>query len=146
MSIVPRTASTSSIQFTLGLLLGIFLPFAASAMEEFEKKTVTITEADMNKEVKIKKGELLAVKLKSQPGTGYGWKLTDKWELVHLKTMGEPTLEEGTGLDGGIECQVFRFNAESTGKEKLELQYKRSFGENQNPRKKFNVSVVVESR
>ena len=38
----------------------------------------------MNKEVKIKKGELLAVKLKSQPGTGYGWKLTDKWELVNI--------------------------------------------------------------
>lgn len=144
---IPRRGLPIAVVLISGLAASLSPPPAAYAMcdPEGPKDTVIISDDDAGKEVKVKEGQVLVVKLKSQPGTGYGWELAR--EAAPLKLRADPVLEGGDELAGGVERQVFRFEAKSTGRAKLELHYRRPFGKDREPKKRFEVKVdVIESR
>ena len=68
-------------------LLSMMLPCALQASER------TLTEKDAGKEVLLKKGDLLTVKLPSNPSAGYDWNclviggglLKQEGDLIHSK-------------------------------------------------------------
>ena len=85
---------------------------------------------------------MLVVRLASQTGTGYGWR------VAHLDTRNLTQLDSSTeraadGSEGGKEFQVFRFKARSRGSSRLRLHYVRPWQKNARPLKTFELTVSV---
>lgn len=95
----------------------------------------------------VKKSDVIAITLESNPSTGYGWYATISDPKVLLQ-MGEPQYQEsssstGTPLLGAAGKQVFYFQAAETGTATVTLQYMRSFETNVSPEKTITISVDV---
>lgn len=102
-----------------------------------------VTDEDNGKTVEIPAGELLAVKLKAQLGTGYSWTVVS--ENKGLVAKNGPTTERGSGemVAGGVDFQVFTFKANAAGQESIVLQYKRPWEKDEKPEKEYTITVSV---
>jgi len=106
------------------------------------KKVITVTDRDSSRTVKLAKGDTLAIKLEAQLGTGYGWQVV-KSDTTRLKSLGEPLVEPGQGLPGGVEHQVFRFVALRSGSCTVELHYLRPWEKDTPPAKTYQIKVQI---
>ena len=106
------------------------------------KPAITVTDPDSGSRVEIKKGEILAVKLATQLGTGYGWKVVSPSKALVLK--GEPeqisTREQKPGVS---EYQTFLFRAEERGEAELKLQYIEAWKEDAKPLKEYAITIDI---
>ena len=106
------------------------------------KPAVTVTDADTGTKVEIKTGEVLAVKLGAQLGTGFGWKVVSESKQLVLK--GEP--EQVSGGDqkpGGPDFQTFKFKAVAKGETLLKFQYVEGWKKDSKPLKEYSITVIV---
>jgi predicted secreted protein len=106
---------------------------------------LTVTGQDNNSEIKLHVGDELLLRLEAQPGTGYSWRvLEDSHKL--LSQIGEPDFEESDKLSlGGKEQQIFRFKAGGSGRQRLELQYRRWYGATPSGvENSFSVMVIID--
>jgi len=102
-----------------------------------------VTEADNGKDVTMKKGDTICLKLRAQLGTGFGWYVEKS--APNLKQLGSPQqMHEKKGEPGAVEFQVYQFTAQDAGKGAIELVYKRPWVKNVQPEKSFKVSVSVQ--
>jgi inhibitor of cysteine peptidase len=95
----------------------------------------------------LKKGEVMAIGLESNPSTGYSWFATISNPTV-LVQMGEPQYQEPAGssttpIVGAAGTETFYFQAVETGTTALTLEYKRSFESNVAPEKTIRLTVEV---
>lgn len=91
----------------------------------------------------LKMGEVLAVRLESNPSTGYSWTSTISNPAV-LVQMGEPEYQEAsTPLPGASGTQTFFFQAAGVGTTTLTLDYLRPFETNIAPEKTVVITVEV---
>ncbi len=104
--------------------------------------TVVVTDADSGKRIGTARGNILIVRLEGQPGTGYGWQIVRN-DTIKLKPLGEPVLEAGQGLAGGVEHQLFSFKAQRAGTIVLELQYVRPWEKDVPPAKTYQIKVKI---
>jgi len=101
--------------------------------------TVTATEADNNGEVTAAPGDILVVRLKTNPGAGYSWQAIGN-DPNKLKPLDNSIVEEQSQTElGGATYQVFRFEVKSEGTSILELQYEGS-GET-TPKETYRIAV-----
>jgi predicted secreted protein len=106
------------------------------------KPAVTVTASDSGTRVEIKSGDVLAVKLEAQLGTGFGWKVVSLNE--NLVQEGEAVqTPKGTGKPGGPEYQTFRFKAGKKGEAELRLQYAQGWHKGTKPLKEFAITVII---
>jgi predicted secreted protein len=119
------------------LLVATVLFFACAV-----KPAVTVSDADSGTKVEIKAGEVLAVKLGAQLGTGFGWKVVSESQQLVLK--GEP--EQVSGGDqkpGGPDYQTFKFKAAKKGEASLKFQYVEGWKKDAKPLKEYAITVIV---
>ena len=103
----------------------------------------TVTDTDDGGRVQIKLGDVLAVRLKAIPGTGYAWHLVRN-DPKFLKPLGEPTYEQTESkLVGGVAFQIFHFRALARGTNVLELHYVRAWEKKGIPLKTYHVMVEI---
>lgn len=95
----------------------------------------------------LKKGEVMAVSLESNPSTGYAWyaTLSDPTVLVQ---MGEPQYQEPSSSSsnpvvGAAGTQTFFFQAAETGSTTLTLEYKRGWEDAVAPEKTVTIDTEV---
>jgi predicted secreted protein len=141
-----RSAKQLPSLFILVLLISVCLG-AASDVTSFpmpiSNDTVSISDKDNGRTINLKKDSLLIIKLESQLGTGYGWKVV-KNNSDRLEPLGEPDVEKDENQKlGGTERQIFRFKAKSAGSSTLELHYARPWEKTAPPSKSFRVTVRV---
>jgi predicted secreted protein len=106
------------------------------------KPAVTATDADNGTRVELKKGEVLAVRLSAQLGTGFGWKVADHGGTLEL--MGEPEQVAGAGRKpGGPGFQTFKFKAVDRGESVLKLRYLEAWKKEAKPIREFAITVTV---
>jgi predicted secreted protein len=103
---------------------------------------VVVTSREHPEQVNVNKGGMLYVKLETQPGTGFGWKIAKNDPTV-LAPEGVAMLEPDKSLPGGTEWQVFRFHAVAAGADDLEMHYMRAFDPAKPPAKTFRVRVNI---
>ena len=115
---------------------------------------ITITEKDDNSKVKIALGGILTLKLEASLGTGNAWHVVRNNPDL-LKLLGEPKTEpiaedtkndkkEEIPLVGESEYLVFRFRAQNSGTNILELHYFRIFEKKKvKPSKTFKITVLI---
>ena len=123
--------------FLLTLLAIVCHPQTASAA------TKVITDADKGGEVRLKAGDQLELRLKSNPSTGYMWyvqaKSTPLLKLVH-QSQTEAT-KPGVGQPV---FQVFQFVARRGGDGALQLHYVRSWEKPAPDEERFEIHVFIE--
>jgi predicted secreted protein len=121
----------------LALFLSIAM-FASCGM----KPAVTVTDTDNGTRVEIKSGDVLAVKLAAQLGTGFGWKVIGENKNLALK--GEPEQVSKNGkLPGGTDFQTFKFKAVEKGETVLKLHYVEGWKKEAKSLKEFAITVIV---
>ncbi|NJD59371.1 MAG: hypothetical protein C3F13_13540 [Anaerolineales bacterium] len=94
----------------------------------------------------LKKGEVMAIRLESNPSTGYAWYATISDPKV-LVQMGEPQYQEpasssSTPVIGAAGTQTFFFQAAESGLSTLTMEYKRGWETGVTPEK--TVTIIVE--
>jgi predicted secreted protein len=112
--------------------------------DQTEPADKTLTNSDNGASVTIKTGQTLAVRLDSNPSTGYGWQVRQADGAV-LILQGEPQFiapADAPPGAGGVE--VFRFAAATAGQTTLTLVYRRPFEPNAAPAQTFSVQVTVQ--
>ncbi|MEO7913173.1 MAG: YbaY family lipoprotein [Roseiflexaceae bacterium] len=106
---------------------------------------ITLTNSDDGKAIGLKSGQILAVRLDSNPSTGYSWQVGQVNDAV-LKQQGEPQfIQPADAPPGAGGAQVFVFNAAAGGTSTLTLVYKRSFEPDVAPIQTFTVQVTVDA-
>jgi inhibitor of cysteine peptidase len=108
-------------------------------------RAVTVGAMDDGHQLRVTRGEVLAIKLESNPSTGYSWavlKVTGHALREEGKASYEP-MAEATPVPGSGGTQTFRFTAVTTGAAKVELAYRRPWEKNVKPAKTFTVVADV---
>lgn len=128
----------------LGIIgaLVLFL-FAQPGTQTISAANKVITEADKGRELRLKAGDRIELRLKSNPSTGYAWYVqansTPLLKLVH-QTQSEAT-EPGTGRPV---FQVFEFETRRGGEGTLHLHYVRSWEKPSANDEQFEIHVFIE--
>ncbi len=112
--------------------------FAACAI----KPALTISDDDNGSKIEIDRGDILAVKLSAQLGTGYGWKVITRNRILVLKGVPEQ-VSRVDQKPGGMDYQTFKFKAMEKGEEVLNLNYIEAWKDEAKPLKEFGITVIV---
>ena len=89
--------------------------------------------------------QVLAIKLESNPTTGYGWHVMDVDETI-LQAEGEPEMvapTQATPKLGAGGWEVLRYRAKASGETTIILGYSRSFEPDTAPIETFTLTVKV---
>jgi predicted secreted protein len=105
--------------------------------------TKVVTDADKGGDVQIKAGDVLEVRLASNPSTGYMWYVHPKSTAL-LKLAGQKQTESTEPGVGRPIVQVFTFQPRRTGDGILLLRYVRSWEKPALGEQQFTLHVVVE--
>ena len=136
--------------FFLSLVLALGIAVSSGNAEASDKvagaiQDVTVTEKNNNGTLEVNRGDILAVRLESSPGTGYSWQIIRNDEKL-MQQQGEPTLSTDPAqkvVMGGKEFTTFRFKATNSGMNVLELLYQRAWEKEKEPPKKFLIKVNI---
>ena len=103
---------------------------------------VIVNESNNGGEIKLSVNQLLVVKLKGNPTTGYTWEIKENCSL--LRQVEEAEFEPESNLIGAPGTQTLVFRAVNSGRESLELVYHRSWEKDIPPEKIFSVAITIE--
>jgi len=109
-------------------------------------KTYEMTRDDNGKTLKVKVGDVVRIKLRSNRTTGYSWALTGKTDAKVLKP-GEveyKTDEHPAGMVGVGGNEVCTFTALAPGRTDISLGYARPWEKDKEPAESFKLTVEVE--
>lgn len=137
-------AVSGLVMMLLGAVLGmagVSLSYGDSVPASQPRITV-INEKDNGRKLCLKRGEILAVRLQAQFGTGYRWELR-KPPASRLKLIGQSVESAPPGNESGYETQVFRFEARSAGNFTIRLDHVRPWEKGIDPLKTFSVSGKI---
>ncbi|MAD81193.1 MAG: hypothetical protein CMJ50_10165 [Planctomycetaceae bacterium] len=132
------------LYYGIAFLLSGYLACASSPQGQptmSKAKLVTAIDKDNNSLVQLARNDSLAIRLVSQPGTGYGWMLAQH-DTTHLEFLDEKPefREEEDQLEGGAEYQIFRFVALKADSSVVVLHYVRPWKKN-DPAKTYRLTV-----
>jgi inhibitor of cysteine peptidase len=119
--------------------------FLAMTMLSFQCASTPLiiaSDSDNGKSLKIKKGELLEIRLESQMSTGFGWKIRTILGLVQKGST--EVITEMSGKTGGKDIQKMIFLANQTGNGSIELVYVQTWDEKSHPEKLYRLNFVIE--
>ena len=140
--------------FALALLVVLVLATGCASSESASpdadrevggEQPMVVGAEDSGSQVELAAGQVLEVRLDSNPTTGYSWEVVEVDEDV-LSQIGEAEFQEAPKEDeqmvgvGGTE--TFRFSS-STGETTLSLVYHRTWEKDVEPLETFTVQVVV---
>jgi len=120
---------------------------ADAKAEKAAPKTYEMTRDDNGKTLKVKVGDVIRVKLKSNRTTGYSWALTGKTDAKVLKS-GEVEYkvdEHPAGMVGVGGNDFCTFTALAPGKTDISLGYARPWEKDKEPAQAFKLTVEVEA-
>lgn len=120
---------------------------APAADAKAASKTYEMTMDDNGKTLKVKVGDVIRVKLKSNRTTGYSWALTGKTDAKVLKS-GEVEYkvdEHPAGMVGVGGNDFCTFTALTPGKTEIALGYARPWEKDKEPAQAFKLTVEVEA-
>jgi len=102
-----------------------------------------ITEADKGGEVRLKTGDRLELRLKSNPSTGYLWSV-QPGSTPLLKLLRQSQTKAAEPGVGRPIMQVFIFDAHRRGAGNLLLHYARSWEKSAPDEKQYQIHVLIE--
>jgi predicted secreted protein len=134
---IQRKSAAHPWLFFAALILLVTCPAVASAA------TKVVTDADKGGTVTIKMGDVLEVRLSSNPSTGYMWYL-HKQSTALLKLTGQTQTQATQPGVGRPVVQVFDFAPKGTGPGVVLLHYVRSWEPPDPNEEQFSLHVTIE--
>ena len=127
--------------FTLLFCVAICLCVACTSSP---RVTVTRGDQDTGTLVELSTGDTLALALRANPTTGYGW-IIAAVDTTILRKIDAGYIPDNVpkGIVGSGGRAFLRFEATKPGKTAVELEYKRSWETAQPPAKTFELDVSV---
>lgn len=107
-------------------------------------KSLVLDELDNGTHICLNVGDTLSIKLKSNPSTGYSWKIEDLSPV--LQQIEAKTTPGKKGSLGEPGSQSFTFKANQPGEAELVLNYLRTFEKKTPPARTFSISIKIEPR
>ncbi len=104
------------------------------------ERALTAVDRDV---VMVRVGDVLVVRLDSNPSTGYGWAWDEAAAAGVLAQDGEPSTSGVVPVPGSGGVQTWRFHAVKTGTAELRLDYRRPWEKDQPPAQTVRWSVQV---
>ncbi|MFZ1110642.1 MAG: protease inhibitor I42 family protein [Rhodomicrobium sp.] len=128
---------------TLAVLLALALIASVAASPAFAAdKRRSFSKADDNSDATVRLGDIIAVWLPVQMGTGASWKVVGLPET--LERNGVRTIRAGEDRPGAAETQIFWFRAKKRGIGKLTLAKGRPWEFTDPPLDTFLLKIAVE--
>ena len=121
----------------------VFAAGIAPSLVASSAERVTVGPAANGSRRVLQRGDVLVVRLPSNPSTGYAWAVCSGTGRV-LRGLGRAYVPPQTGLVGAPGTAVLRFRAAVTGKMVLRLAYRRSWGQSAPATRTFVLRVTVE--
>ena len=132
-----RSALMVAVTGAVVMALGASVLVAASA------DTITVGMAASGSQRVLHRGDLLAVRLSSNPSTGYAWRVSSGIGPV-LRLVGQSYTAPRDGQRVGAPgTAVLRFRAVRVGQRVLRLAYTRSWEKGVEPARRFTLRVRV---
>jgi predicted secreted protein len=128
----------------LGLLVFLLVFLLVCVLFETSAKTLLLNETDDNSHICLNVGDLVSIKLVSNPTTGYSWGKPEN--IAHLKLLSTQSEKDSTDRVGAAGFQVFSLKATEVGESKVVLSYARPFEKNTPAAKTFHLSITIEAR
>lgn len=125
------------------LILSVVLVACAchAATSSNDPIVVNVTMEQQSAAVSAVAGRELIVRIPSQPGTGYSWKIIGNPELATLiDQSAEPA---NPSRPGAWETQVFRFHVNAAGTEILRWTYQRPWEKEKPPARTFALQITA---
>jgi len=129
----------------LGAVLMVALAGCKPAAGGGDKPEVLVEKDANGTTVTLDVDQVLAIKLESNPTTGYAWHVMDVDESI-LQAEGGPEMIEptqATPMLGAGGWQVIRYRAKASGETVMTLGYSRSFEPDVAPIETFTLTVKV---
>lgn len=129
----------------LGAVLMVALAGCKPAAGSGDKPEVLVEKDANGTTVTLDVDQVLAIKLESNPTTGYAWHVMDVDESI-LQAEGGPEMIEptqATPMLGAGGWQVIRYRAKASGETVMTLGYSRSFEPDVPPIETFTLTVKV---
>jgi len=130
----------------LGAVLMVALAGCKPAAGGGDKSEVLVEKDANGTTVTLDVDQVLAIKLESNPTTGYGWHVMDVDESI-LQAEGGPEMiepeQKATPVLGAGGWQVIRYRAKAAGETTITLGYSRSFEPDVPPIETFTLTVKV---
>ena len=130
----------------LGAVLMVALAGCKPAAGGGDKPEVLVEKDANGTTVTLDVDQVLAIKLESNPTTGYGWHVMDVDESI-LQAEGGPEMiepeQKATPVLGAGGWQVIRYRAKAAGETTITLGYSRSFEPDVPPIETFTLTVKV---
>ena len=105
--------------------------------------TKVVTDKDKGSTVHLKTGDVLEIRLNSNPTTGYEW-YVHKQSTALLKLSGESQTEATQPGVGRPIVQIFKFETRGKGTGVLLLHYVRSWEKPDSNEQQFDLHVTIE--
>jgi len=130
------TAAFQLILFTM-----IMTPFFAACSSDLV--LTTVTEKENGQKVLVPLDSVLEVKLETQLGTGYNWKVVE-FNADLLEFLEDSVVKpSGEKLVGTKEHHVFRFRAKAKGITALKMYYYRQWEKDAPPLKTYEIKIQI---
>lgn len=114
----------------------------ANTMTPVTNATATYTEADNNQTVTVAKGTIIAVKLGSNPSTGYSWNTTATTGLT-VKSLGHVTNPHPSGMVGVPGNDTWEITATGEGDQKFTGVFKQPWMPASASDKTFTLNIKI---
>ncbi|MEU8899564.1 protease inhibitor I42 family protein [Nocardia sp. NPDC048505] len=105
--------------------------------------TMTVTEADNGQERTLKAGQRVALRLPSNPSTGYGWQVVEVDDNVVEQVGDREYVSDQPVMPGTPGTEVWTFAGRAAGVTQLRMEYKRPWEQGVEPAKTFSLVLVV---
>jgi inhibitor of cysteine peptidase len=92
--------------------------------------------------IEIEKGQMVVLKLESNPTTGYDWEISEVDPTI-LRQVGDVDYEADSMLIGSGGVNTYTFEAVASGSTRLKLNYRRSWETDAPPLQTFELVVIV---
>ena len=136
-----KTRWTAAFCLVMVLLISLgSITSAASQPATAGPAEVQVTERDHGRVIDLK-GEVLVLKLQSNPSTGYGWQVQGLNQQILRQVGAAEWLPEVSGKLGAPGTQVLRFAAVGKGQARLDLVYARPWEKGAPAARSFSVEV-----
>ncbi len=105
-------------------------------------KNVEVNQEMNSGSVVLEQGQILVLKLSSNPTTGYDWEIVDLNAAI-LEQVGEVEYKSDSALIGSGGVNTYTFKAVGSGNTQLSLVYHRSWEKDIPPIEAYELDIVV---
>ncbi len=106
-------------------------------------KPITLNENDDGKTINVKVGQVIYIKLQSNPSTGFDWHIKTKPDIVEAVGSVEYINNTDEKLVGAPDTTQFEFKAVKKGTGKLTLIYKRNWEGELPSSQMFSITINI---